>query len=161
MPEENQIIHGHKISSAYDSIIWNYATQYDFDPLFIKAIIAIESDYDTYAVLPESYYFEKLKHDYRGVERLHLSCSWGLMQVMGIVAKERGFSGNYETLLSPHIGIQWGCHYLSYLANHWEFMDDRLLAGAYNGGPGKPNEVYAEKVMRIYIRLKELTQEGE
>ena len=35
--------------------------------------------------------------------------SWGLMQVMGQVAREHGMAGPFQELLTPAVGIHWGC----------------------------------------------------
>lgn len=70
-------------------------------------------------------------------EKMLRSTSFGLMQVMGQVARERGFKGEYLTeLCEPEVGIEFGCREL----------DRRILrangdirAGllGYNGG-GNP-----------------------
>ena len=71
--------------------------------------------------------------------------SWGLMQVMGAVARERGFRGSYLTqLCEPEIGVQIGCLHLQH---HLLATNDRRAALLrYNGGgnPKYPDEVLAK-----------------
>lgn len=68
--------------------------------------------------------------------------SWGLMQVMGAVARERGFIGHYLTQLSEvRINLEIGCRHLAGLiAWAGRSVDgqgeiDKAVA-AYNAGPG-------------------------
>lgn len=64
--------------------------------------------------------------------------SWGMMQVMGAVAYENGFSPKqYCTqLVLPHVGILYGCKLLKKL---WAKHDtiDKVIA-SYNAGNPKP-----------------------
>lgn len=80
--------------------------------------------------------------------------SWGLMQVMGAVAREVGFSGPFLTALcDPEIGVFIGCAKLKALLRQWG--DPEMAACVYNrGSPGfKPgtkeflNQSYVDKVM--------------
>jgi hypothetical protein len=60
--------------------------------------------------------------------------SWGLMQVMGAVARERGYTGkDFPDLTVPWRSVRFGVAQLVYLARR--FSGDDLLA-TYNGGPG-------------------------
>ena len=85
--------------------------------------------------------------------------SWGPMQVMGAVARERGFRGPYLTeLCDPVIGLDYGCRVLSGLLR-WASGDTAAALAAYNGGPvgnapGGPlrNQAYAGKVLAL-VRL--------
>jgi soluble lytic murein transglycosylase-like protein len=61
--------------------------------------------------------------------------SFGLLQVMGAVARERGFNGFYLTALSePWRGVYYGVQQLVYLRKRFGTGDD--LLATYNGGPG-------------------------
>jgi hypothetical protein len=82
--------------------------------------------------------------------------SWGLMQVMGAVARERGFRGPYlSELCDPAIGLDAGCRTLVELLR-WARGDVTAAVAAYNGGPagnapGGPlrNQAYAGKVLAL------------
>jgi soluble lytic murein transglycosylase-like protein len=80
-----------------------------------------------------------------GTERVLRATSFGLMQVMGQVARERGFKGEYLTeLCLPEIGIENGCLELARrLKNAGGDVRKGLLG--FNGGanPGYPDLVLA------------------
>jgi len=52
--------------------------------------------------------------------------SWGLMQLMGLVARELGYKDNILYLLRPEIGIEWGCRKLAALIKRYGVSRDRL-----------------------------------
>lgn len=70
------------------------------------------------------------------------STSWGLMQLMGEVARELGFKDEISTLLQPAVGLEWGCrHFANKLRQAGGDVHTALLK--WNGG-GNPN--YADEV---------------
>lgn len=80
--------------------------------------------------------------------------SWGLMQVMGAVAREVGFRGPFLTsLCDPEINLAVGCTKLKRLLKQWG--DPEMAACAYNRGsvgyvPNTKeflNQKYVDKVM--------------
>jgi soluble lytic murein transglycosylase len=98
--------------------IYEEATRYNHDPKFIMALIAIESEFKTWAV------------SHKGAK--------GLMQIMPevgqLIAQEMGieWSGD-RTLFNPYLNIRMGVYYLSQLM---EYFNDPLIAlTAYNYGP--------------------------
>jgi soluble lytic murein transglycosylase-like protein len=99
-------------------VIYQEATRYNYDPKFILALIAIESEFHNWSVSE------------RGAK--------GLMQIMPCVAKsiaqELGieWSGD-RTLFNPFLNIRLGIYYLSQLI--LDFQDLRLALTAYNYGP--------------------------
>lgn len=79
--------------------------------------------------------------------------SWGLMQVMGAVARELGFAGSYLTeLTDPFVNLTYGCMHLAKMLEWAGGNYERALA-AWNGGkmgnvsPPYRNAVYAAKVL--------------
>jgi len=87
--------------------------------------------------------------------------SWGLMQIMGAVARERGFRGWLTELCDPSISLEWGCKHLRWMADHnnaYGLPDFRIkpedLAAAWNAGTrividGKyKNQPYVDRVLR-------------
>ncbi|MDD5177973.1 MAG: transglycosylase SLT domain-containing protein [Candidatus Nanoarchaeia archaeon] len=68
-------IGGRTIKNDYDSLILKYSKEYDVDPLLVKALIAIESGFDTKAI-------SKTNEGYCGAV--------GLMQLMPGAANEAG-----------------------------------------------------------------------
>lgn len=73
--------------------------------------------------------------------------SWGLMQVMGAVGRERGYMGTYLSGLSnPRMSVEYGTAHLRWLDQHFAKGDPWAMVGMYNGGPGNPNADYIGKV---------------
>lgn len=81
--------------------------------------------------------------------------SWGLMQVMGAVARERGFDGtDLPDLTVPWIGVRYGVAQLVYLRKRFGAGDD--LLATYNGGPGAKgkNRDYVAAVLNKLEKLE-------
>ena len=99
-------------------VIYEEAIRHNQDPKFILAVIAIESEFKTWAV------------SVKGAK--------GLMQIMPEVgeflAQEIGieWSGD-QTLFNPFLNIRMGVYYLSQLTRL--FNDPRIALTAYNYGP--------------------------
>jgi soluble lytic murein transglycosylase-like protein len=92
------------------------ASQHALDPALVCAVIEQESAWDPHAIRYEPGFRT------RYVAPLHLpaseeiarSISWGLMQVMGQVAREHGFTGKFlSALCEPANGIGLGCRVLA------------------------------------------------
>lgn len=77
--------------------------------------------------------------------------SWGGMQVMGAVARELGFGGEFlsELIESPYLALFYGCKHLKNLSRR--YSNDDLIA-AYNAGTPRKvggkyeNQGYVDKV---------------
>lgn len=84
------------------------------------------------------------------------AASWGLMQVMGAVARERGFRGPYLTeLLNPEAGIHYGCAHLAHLHKRFDAHGGvAAVIAAYNAGSPRMdggrfvNQGYVDKVLK-------------
>lgn len=152
------------------------------DPRLVEAVVLIESGGDTWAWNPEPkyrYFWNvRAKTPFRPVTPAEVAgkvppadfptlasdpdqewwgqqASWGLMQVMGAVARELGYRGAFLTQLSDSAtGLFYGCKKLK---NElvWADRDARAALAAYNGGrvgnkPGTSplrNAAYADKVI--------------
>lgn len=81
-------------------------------------------------------------------EKADRSTSWGLMQVLGETARERGFrKESFLELLKPAINLEHGVSYFKRMLRLKVNEKDALLA--YNGGADKG---YPE---RVYSHIKE------
>jgi len=98
-------------ASKYDQFIEHYARRYRVDPILIRAVIQVESNFDPNCMSNKG--------------------ARGLMQLMPGTAKRYGVA----QILDPEQNIQGGVHYLADLLEM--FYDDlpRALA-AYNAGEG-------------------------
>ncbi len=82
--------------------------------------------------------------------------SWGLMQVMGSVAREYGMLGPLIKLTIPDVGLLYGCkHFKNFVKRYGNIPD---AVSSYNQGSpiksvkGYKNQEYVDKVMKAYQR---------
>ena len=78
----------------------------------VCAVIEVESSWDTYAIRFEPVFRERYVRalNLPATEEMARSTSWGVMQVMGQVAREHGFRGRFlSEICSPMVGIEIGC----------------------------------------------------
>lgn len=83
--------------------------------------------------------------------------SWGLLQIMGAVAREQGFRGRYLVELSqPSLNLDLGCRFFAGLLK-WAKGDPWRAVGAYNGGRGNWHapapQAHVAKVKRWYTAV--------
>ncbi len=164
------------------SLIATAASRHELPSELIAAFVAVESGGNAYAWNPEPKYrylwdvkrnrpFRVLTHaeiedevppsDFpcivgdRDQEWWGQAASWGLMQVMGAVARECGYRQPYlPQLCDPADGIEFGCRHLAALkarffaAQGW----DGVIA-AYNAGSPRRdaqgafiNQVYVDRI---------------
>jgi|GEM_PF-2033083 len=124
------------------------AARHGLAPELVCAVCEQESAWQIYAIRPEEGFFHKYIHPANvakpTTEELLESWSYGLMQVMGKVARERGFKGRYLTeLFEPATNLEIGCKHLAVklaVANG----DVHSALQRWNGG-GAPN--YGAQVM--------------
>lgn len=122
--------------SEYHNIIHAKASQYDLDPLLIKAVITTESNWDKRAVSRKG--------------------AMGLMQLMPATAADMNVRDPYD----PEENIEGGTKYLRHLLER--FNGDLTLAlAAYNAGPKTVEKYgyippitetkqYVQKVLSLY-----------
>ena len=120
----------------YTDLLQKHTTRYEIDPLFVAAMIREESRYNADIV------------SYAG--------AIGLMQIMPATGRE--LAGrlkiprfNTKMLYNPDINIQMGSWYMKSLMNQFD-NNHALVAGAYNGGPGR---------MRRWIQAKQIVDLDE
>ncbi len=141
------------------------------DPAIVKGLVEKESGWNPWAWNPEPKfrYFWDVKNgrpfrpvtpiivaskfppsDFRALEGdpdqewWGQQASWGLMQIMGAVARERGWKDPYlPGLCHPATNLELGCRHLAHLLKGAlaQALGDvseatRAALAAYNGGPG-------------------------
>jgi soluble lytic murein transglycosylase-like protein len=92
------------------------AGRHNLNPALVCAVIEQESSWNPWAIRYEAAFRDRYVVPLRlqEAEEIARSTSWGLMQVMGQVAREYGFTGNFlAELCSPNIGVDFGCLVLS------------------------------------------------
>ena len=132
-------------------------------PELVIAIIKVESGFDASVVRYEPDYryiykpFEVKPHDCSYTTEITLQkMSWGLMQIMGAVAREYGFRGWLTRLLSPHENLKYGIMHLKKLEERGKRHEKQLrrkyglndLISDYNDGNWRSysNTIYVAKV---------------
>jgi soluble lytic murein transglycosylase-like protein len=125
-----------------------HAAFYGLDPALVCAVCEQESEWDTYAIRFEPEFEKKYIHpalpQAPTTEEIAKAMSFGLMQVMGEVARERGFKGKFlSSLCDLDIGLHVGCEYLKHIMDT-HAGDVAASLQRWNGG-GNPN--YAAEVM--------------
>lgn len=166
-------------------LIQEIAPRYGLDPRLVQAIVKVESAGNPWAWNPEPRYrylwdvsrnqpfkltsdeassktppadFPHLKGD-RDQEWWGQQASWGLMQLMGAVAREYGCREPYLTaLLGPELNLRYGCLHLQKLRRRFEGEHglDGVIA-AYNAGSPRydngtlVNQGYVKKVRTAYV----------
>lgn len=168
--------------TSYSSEILTTAATFKLDPDLVAAQVQVESGADAWAWNPEPRYryFWDVKNNraFRAVTDAEIGsevppsdfrclagdpdqewwgqqASWGLLQLMGAVARENGFTGNYLTeLCDPVVNLSIGCNHLSELIL-WAKGNVPQALAAYNGGKGGNsvapfrNQSYADKVLKV------------
>jgi len=122
------------------------ATKRALDPSLVCAVVEQESGWDTHAIRYEpgfrARYVEPL--GLPPTEEAARAMSWGLMQVMGQVAREHGFAGKFlSTLCDPATGLAVGCGVLESKLASAQYDISRALE-LWNGGA---NPDYATEVL--------------
>lgn len=93
-------------------------------------------------------------------ETINQKTSWGLMQIMGAVAREVGFRTDLPELGKPAIGLKWGCMKLRAVTDRYGKGGLQDVAAAWNAGSivkdasgALVNQRYVVSVMRYYNDL--------
>jgi hypothetical protein len=77
-------------------------------------------------------------------EQTHQATSWGLMQIMGVTARDLGFKGQLPSLIYPDVNIVWGYKKIVQLRKKYPDLLD--VIASYNSGiPHKEDGVYINK----------------
>ncbi len=137
------------MESPYRALIERAAQQHGLPAELVAAIVQVESGGDPWATRYEPGFYERyvvcsvpaaVRPCSRETEGRLRATSFGLMQVMGQVARERGFKGVYLTrLCDPAEGLEYGCRHLAWTAVRLAgkgVTDYASLCAAYNGGVG-------------------------
>ena len=138
-------------------LIQTRAALHGLNPAVILAQATCESALNPWAARHEPQWAHLLKVDHfaltntisQATERIMQMTSWGLMQVMGAVARELGFAGPLPSLCNPETGLDLGCIKMKLLMSKHKELPKALAA--YNAGiSGTPaGEAYAKKVLAL------------
>lgn len=122
------------------------AVRDSLDPALVCAVIEQESAWDPHAIRYEPAFRARYVAPLGlpPTEEIARSISWGLMQVMGQVAREHGFTGrSLAALCEPSIASEIGCRVLASKISAASGDLPRALS-LWNGGG---NSNYASEVL--------------
>ncbi len=150
------------IKVEYRTLIEAAAKKYDLGANLIEAICMQESTGNPLAVKFEPGFYEKYTKPmkFSDTEEICRAISWGLMQIMGEVARELGFKGKFLSELcdNPELAIEYGCQHLKHKLNKYGF---EAGIAAYNAGSptyvkgGKfSNQDYVDGVLEYLSAIK-------
>ena len=139
------------IDNPYKELIEEESENHDVDPDIVAAICKVESNFNPWATRVELAFLKRYvpKDPYRfgaitkTTERYDEARSYGLMQIMGLVAREKGFRKTFlAELFDPKTNLSYG-------VKHWKWcLDNRegdvqkaLLRWNGGGNPHYPNKV--------------------
>jgi soluble lytic murein transglycosylase-like protein len=125
--------------SALVALARTIAVQQGLSPSLVCAVIEQESAWNPYAIRYEPAFRTRYVAPLRlpVTEEIARSISWGLMQVVGQVARENGFVERFlPTLCDPATGIRTGCIVLRKKMDAASGDLNRAL-GLWNGGANK------------------------
>lgn len=127
------------------------AARRGIDPALVCAVCEQESGWNPWAIRYEPAFYARYIEPMvlagritNATEAQARAFSWGLMQVMGEVAREHGYAGHMAALCDPATGLEIGClHLASKLVGASGDVRRALLA--WNGGAdgAYPDEVLA------------------
>lgn len=148
--------------SKLKTLIDEKAEKYSLDFEIVASVIWQESKGRQWAFRFEPAFFEKYISNQSPLighvphtislqsEKIARATSFGLMQIMGQVARERGFEEKELTqLLIPETNLEWGCRFL-YWCFKVNLLDKAKALNRWNGGGDK---VYSERIFE-HIRTK-------
>lgn len=121
------------------------AIAHGLDPVLVCAVVEQESDWIPQSIRYEDGFYQRyiVKLNLHPTEARARAFSWGLVQVMGQVAREEGFNGHLVDLCQPAVGLDRGCvHLAKKLTEHHGDVTLGLLA--WNGGS---NQMYPQEVI--------------
>ena len=131
---------------SYIPLIKEVAARHGLDPDLVAGIVLTESAGNAWAIRQEPTYkwlFQPEKSKPRGstleTELVMQKTSWGLMQIMGAVAREYGFRGWMPELCLPETNLEYGCTHVAVQMKRYKGDVDSALA-AYNAGAARKNE---------------------
>lgn len=130
------------------------AAKHGLDSALVCALVHQESAWRPWAARYEPIFFGRYIATMQGLSPTEMqgrAFSYGLTQLMGQVAREFGFAGDYlSELFDPIVNLEFGCRKLARCMDRAN-QDRRTALLSYNGG-GAPN--YPDLVLRYLTRYQ-------
>lgn len=145
----------------------------DVDPVLVQAIVCQESGGDNTAIRFEFGFYEnpvvrkeakQFSKDHGGIptyetELVARSLSYGLMQIMGQVAREVGLESKFLTILiDAQENLHWGMTLLQRRISHSKFNNDTSwIIKSWNAGMGCRRPLVDDPYVASVIKFMEST----
>ncbi|MBT8187839.1 MAG: lytic transglycosylase domain-containing protein [Croceitalea sp.] len=141
--------------------------EFEINPKIIAAIVMQESAGNPYATRYEDHYrwtldierFARKNRISRDTENMQQKTSWGLMQIMGGLARELGFEGPLVRLCEPEINLRLGIKHILNLKQRYSKNLSDVIAAYNAGSPRKGADglyVNNSYVIRVNKFVKEM-----
>lgn len=127
----------------------------------VKAVCLQESAFNEWAVRyePSFKWLVGMPDTLTATERTCQMISWGLMQVMGAVAREHGFTNPLPKLCDPYTGLRYGMLHVRKFYDKYQNWPDTL--SSYNAGSPRKNtegkylnQQYVDSVLRHWAKFE-------
>ena len=153
----------------FNELIKLYADKYKIDPVFLTALIKVESGFNPLAIRYEINYrwiykleeMTKLVGCSKETMLVMQRTSFGLCQLMGANAYELGLKIYATALLSPELNLKYACMYLNKIIRAQSLQDTVDIYAAYNAGSVRKtkngeyyNQIYVNKFIQVFEELK-------
>lgn len=160
-------------SEELNAFIDQLASSYGVDADLVHAIIQIESGWNEWAVRFEPNYkwldapveWALKLGTTPETETILQKTSWGLMQVMGGVARQHGYKRPLTMLLLPKDGLEVGIQHLQSKVRVYGAVEKNVIASYNSGSPIINNGVYKNQkyIDLVSARLRDirLTKKGK
>jgi len=146
-------------------VIEDRAKEFGIAPDLVEAFVMVESSGRPNATRYEPAFYKHyilpmlLNNAITADEARGRATSYGLMQIMGQVAREKGFKGSFEELFDPSTNLYWCLKHLKrFIDKYAPNLDDAIAS--YNAGSPRKDEtggyVNALYVSRIHKYLEKI-----
>lgn len=154
------------LTQAIKNIIKIRAEEFEIDPDLVTAFVMVESSGNPKATRYEANFYKKYilpmlhSNAITQEEAIGRATSFGILQIMGQVAREKGFKGTFEELLDPAINLTWSLKHLKSFINKYAPNLDDAIASYNAGSPRKDetgkyrNQIYVDKINKQLDLLK-------
>ena len=141
------------------------SADFNIDSRLIGAIVQTESSGNAYATRYEDHWkylldvnqFAKSLGITTITEQIHQKTSWGLMQIMGSVLREKGFRYYLPYACQPEVNLHYGA---MVIRDHLKGKSLNDAVACYNAGSVQKrqdgsyvNQIYVDKVLSKYQEL--------
>lgn len=152
------------ISPELRKIIEDKGIEFGIDPDLIQAFCFVESSYRPAATRYEPAFYKTYIQPMAGLtqeEKTGRATSFGLMQIMGQVAREKGFKGAFDELFDPATGLEWSLKHLKRFIVKYKEMGLDYAIVSYNAGSPRHNkdgsfvnQAYLTKIHKALSEIK-------